>query len=204
MFCGAYVRIVMDYPNLPYEREEGGGGCSGSGEGEVFFGKSGWSIAVRGEGVVHESWINKRFLWVIFHPVEAQEAQEIHICPKVRGLQNSNFNSVGWNNSCHRAQLHFYKLVRHMRFIGFTVQARTARIGLQCMTAKTGLPGHDHQIFFRVSFFFALSYSFFWLGARDRKKDTHLCVLNTMLLYRTECLQLILCTLTFNKTVCLK
>jgi hypothetical protein len=93
----------------------------GLGEGEVFLGQSGWSIAVRGEGVAHESGINKRFLWVIFHPVEAQEAQEIHICPKVRGLQNSNFNSVGWNNICHRARLHFCKLVRHMRFIGFRV-----------------------------------------------------------------------------------
>ncbi len=93
----------------------------GLGEGEIFLSQSGWSIAVRGEGVAHESWINKRFLWVIFHPVEAQEAHEIHICPKVRGLQNSNFNSVGWNNICNRAQLHFCKLVRYMRFIGFTV-----------------------------------------------------------------------------------
>ncbi len=93
----------------------------GLGEGEVFLGQSGWSIAVRGEGVAHESWINKRFIWVIFHPVEAQEAQEIHIWPKVRGLQNSNLNSVGWNNICHRARLHFCKLVRHMRYIGFTV-----------------------------------------------------------------------------------
>jgi hypothetical protein len=53
-----------------------------------------------GKGVLGESWMNKRFFWVIFHPVKAQEAQEMHICPKARGLQNSNVNSVGWNNIC--------------------------------------------------------------------------------------------------------
>jgi hypothetical protein len=67
--------------------------CNGCGgwEGEVFLDQSGWSIDVKGEGVLDESWINKRFFWVIFLPVKAQEAQEMRICPKVRGLQNSKF-----------------------------------------------------------------------------------------------------------------
>ncbi len=41
---------------------------------------------------------------------------------KVRGLQNSNLNTVGWNNICHRARLHFCKLVRRMWLSGLTVQ----------------------------------------------------------------------------------
>ncbi len=84
-----------------------------------------------GRGVLGESWVNKRFFWVIFHPVKAQEAQEMHICPKVRGLQNSNVNSLGWNDICHRARLHFCKLVRHMWFIGLTVYFRILFVLLQ-------------------------------------------------------------------------
>ncbi len=98
---------------------DGGGGCGGRGS---ICRPIRMKYCCEGEGVLHESWINKRFFWVIFHPVEAQEAQEIHICPKVRGSQNSNFNSVEWNNICHRARLHFCKLVRHIWFRGFTVQ----------------------------------------------------------------------------------
>ncbi len=69
-------------------------------------------------------WImNKQeiYFWVIFYPIKAQEAQEMHICLQVRGFQNSNVNVVGWNNICHRARLHFCKLVRHMWLIGFTL-----------------------------------------------------------------------------------
>jgi hypothetical protein len=69
-------------------------------------------------------WTNRDeiLLWVTLHPVKAQEAQEMHTCPKARGFQNSNINTVGWNNICHRAWLHFCKLVRLMRLIGLTVQ----------------------------------------------------------------------------------
>jgi hypothetical protein len=60
-------------------------------------------------------------LWVALHLVKAQEAQEMHICPKTRGSQNSNVNTVGWNNICHQARLHFCKLLRRMRLISLTV-----------------------------------------------------------------------------------
>ncbi len=108
---------VINYSNMPYEGEGFGYGRGW----KELPNQSGWSIAVRGEGVLDESWLNKRFFWVIFHPVKAQEAQEMHICPKVKGLQNSHVNAVGWDNICHRARLQFCKLVRHMWFIGFTV-----------------------------------------------------------------------------------
>jgi hypothetical protein len=50
---------------------------------------------LRGEGVLDELSLNKRFYRAVFHPAKAQDAQEIHFCPKVRGLQNSNVNAVG-------------------------------------------------------------------------------------------------------------
>ncbi len=51
----------------------------------------------------------------------------MHICPKVRGLQNSDLNTVGWNNICHRARLHFCKLVRCMWLSGLTVWGSLAQ-----------------------------------------------------------------------------
>ncbi len=48
-----------------------------------------------GEGVIDESWINKIVFCVTVNPVKAQKAQEMHICSKFRGLQNSNGNAVG-------------------------------------------------------------------------------------------------------------
>jgi hypothetical protein len=91
------------------------------GRGGVSLDQPEWSIAVRWRRVLNESLIDKRFFWVIFHLVKAQEAQDMPICPEVRGLQKSNVNVVGWNNICHRARLHICKLVRHSWLIGFTV-----------------------------------------------------------------------------------
>jgi hypothetical protein len=49
---------------------------------------------VRGR-VLDELSLNERFYLTVFHPVKAREAQEMNICPKVRGLQNFNVNAVG-------------------------------------------------------------------------------------------------------------
>ncbi len=137
------------------------------GEGKEFPNQSGCSIAVRGEGVLDESWLNKRFFWVIFHPVKAQEAQEMHICPKVKGLQNSHVNAVGWDNICHRPRLHFCKLVRHMWFIGFTVQEEGSSVVIN-WAAKGGLSNSLHEslpLIFFFFFFFFLSFRIFIHGS---------------------------------------
>ncbi len=58
-----------------------------------------------------DQWLsNKRIFWVIFHPGKAQKAQERCMCPKVRGLQNSDLNAVGWNNICIRPDSFFVNL----------------------------------------------------------------------------------------------
>jgi hypothetical protein len=62
------------------------------------------------EGGMDQWWSNKQIFWVIFHPGKAQKAQESCICPKVRGLQNSDLNAVGWNNICHQAWFLFVNL----------------------------------------------------------------------------------------------
>jgi hypothetical protein len=100
--------------------------CSGrktmSGPGNTgFFQPIRMKYRIEGEGGMDQWWSNKRIFRVIFHPSKAQKAQERCICPKVRGLQNSDLNSVGWNNICHRARFLFCKFVRCMWHIGLTV-----------------------------------------------------------------------------------
>jgi hypothetical protein len=63
---------------------------------DIYLDQSGRGIAVRGKGFLflmnHDL---TRFFCVAFHSVKAQEAQEMHICPKFRGLQTANVYAVG-------------------------------------------------------------------------------------------------------------
>jgi hypothetical protein len=77
---------------------------------------------IEGDGGMGQEWTNKKIFWVIFHPGNAQKAQERCFCPKVRGLHNSDLNAVGWKNICHQARFLFCKLVRCMWLIGLTVK----------------------------------------------------------------------------------